>query len=427
MRLFFPSTLAIALLAVSFLAGAATYQVGPSREHKSLKALAANLQPGDVVEIDPGTYREVLRLTCNGTPSAPIIIRGVGAERPLFDGEGLDVSGRGSIPRAIFEVAGAYIIVEHLEFKSARNGNNGAGIRLLNSTNAVIRDCKVTYCDMGIFGGDRQTALIESCEVAFNGTPKFNGYSHNFYMHGNRVVVRACHIHDSIHGQNYKSRAHYNELWYNWIADSNEGEVGPVDGKGETDRPNSNVLMVGNIVVSKPNRTGNRGKFILMGSELGGSHDGTLYMFHNTLVAGNPRIQFVQLDDPKSRAVLKGNIFYGSDRIAASSRGAAPAAGSHNWVPKSAGLTGEFSETLRGETPGFLDLAGRDFRLRPDSPCVNRGPEVLEYVDGNGMKQTVKLDCCYGPHRTLLPRSVTGAPDIGAYELGAKFLPPPAH
>ncbi len=420
-----PTTLIVALLAATRLLPAATYQVGSARPHKSLKALAANLQPGDVVEIDPGTYREVLRLTCSGTPAAPITIRGVGSERPLFDGEGLDVSGRGSIPRAIFELAGAYIIVEHLEFKNARNGDNGAGIRLFNSTNAVIRDCKVTYCDMGIFGGDRETALIEACEVAFNGSPKFSGYSHNFYMHGNRVVVRACYIHDSIHGQNYKSRAHYNELWYNWIADSNEGEVGPVDGKGETDRPNSNVLMVGNVVVSKANRTGNRGKFILMGSELGGSHDGTLYMFHNTLVAGSPRIQFVQLDDPKARAVLHGNIFYGSDRIAASSRGAAPPTGSRNWVPKSALLTGEFYDTLRGEEPGFVDLASRDFRLRPDSPCINRGPELLEYVDGDGGKRTVTVDRCYGPHRTLLPRILTGAPDLGAYELGVEFSPRP--
>jgi hypothetical protein len=414
----------VAVFLVSVLAGpvaATIYRVGPTREVKSLKPVIAQLKPGDVVEIDPGTYQEVLKLRANGTKEAPIVVRGVGQARPVFDAAGLNVSGRGSIPRGIFEIEGAYNIIERLEFKNARNGNNGAGIRLLGSTNAVIRDCKMTYCDMGIFGGDRETATIEACEVAFNGTPDYNGYSHNFYMHGNRVVVRACHIHDSLYGQNYKSRAHYNELWYNWIADSNEGEVGPVDGKGETDRPNSNALLVGNVIVSKPNRTGNISKFILVGSESGGSHDGTLYMFHNTLVAGSPRVVFVQLHDPKARAVIHNNIFFGSSRVVAVARQPVSVVGSNNWIPKGASIPEGLTATVTGDTPGFNDLAKRDFRLKPDSACVNGGVDNVEYVDGDGAKHRLTLDRCYLSHCGLTERIAFGLPDLGAYELGARF------
>jgi hypothetical protein len=386
-----------------------------------LKGIASALRPGDVVEIDPGTYREVLRLTADGTDDAPIIIRGVGELRPVFDGKGLDVSGRGSVPRGIFEVEGAYYVIERLEFRNARNGENAAGIRLLGSTNAVIRDCKVSHCDMGIFGGDRETETIEGCEVGFNGTAEFSGYSHNFYMSGNRMVVRNCYIHDSVYGQNFKSRAHYNELWYNWIADSNEGEVGPVDGKGATERPNSNVLMVGNVIVSKPDRTGNTAKFILFGSESGGSHDGTLYMFHNTLVAGNPKIIFVQLHDTKARAVICNNIFFGSKRILVNARQPIPVTGSNNWIPAGAKMPEGFTDTISSADPGFVDADRRDFRLKLSSACVDRAISNMEYINGGGQRQTLIVDRCYGPHMTLLPRTAVGRPDAGAYEFEAQL------
>jgi len=402
-------------------ANADTYRVGSARTTKNLSDVADKLQPGDTVEIDPGVYREVFSFKANGTKDAPITIRGSGETRPVFDADGLNVSGRGSIPRGIFEIEGAYYVIERLEFKNARNGNNAAGIRLLGSTNAVIRDCKVSYCDMGIFGGDRETVTIEACDIGFNSTIEHNGYAHNFYMSGNRVVVRNCHIHDCLYGQNFKSRAHYNELWYNWIVDSNQGEVGPVDGKGATDRPHSNVLMVGNVIVSKPDRTGNNSKFILYGSESGGTHDGTLYLFHNTLIAGSPKIRFVQLYDPNARLVAHNNIFFGSDQIVVEARKAISVSGSHNWIPASAEAPSTFTDTIKGDNPGFLSIDERDFRLQMTSPCVDKGAESLEYVDGDGQSHQLVIDHSYMPHLKVTQRAMIGTPDLGAYEVGAKF------
>jgi hypothetical protein len=355
----------LAVLAFCQASYATIFHIGPDRETKTLGAISAQLQPGDVVEIDPGVYREVLKLRASGSADAPIVIRGVGETRPVFDAQNLDVSGRGPIPRAIFQIEGAYVTIEHLEFKNARNGENAAGIRLLNSTDATIRDCKISACDMGIFGGDRETATIENCDVGFNSTKAFNGYAHNFYMSGNRVVVRGCRIHDCPFGQNFKSRAHYNELWYNAITDSNEGEVGIVDGKGDTDRSNSNSLLVGNLIISPPNRTGNHSKFVLFGSESGNAHDGTLFLFHNILQAGDRRIKFITLADTNASLLARDNTFSGSSQILFLLKPAAQIEASGNHLP--VGVL---------EPPGWADTS--------DAP--------LTYTDGDGATHTLVVD-----------------------------------
>jgi len=329
------------LLCVSLLASgarAATYHVGPERADKTLGAVLPRLEAGDIVEVDGGDYHETARLAMQGTRDKPIIVRGVGPLRPVFDADGLDTEGRGHVPRGVFQIEGAYISVEHLEFRNARNGQNAAGVRLLDSTNATIRDCVVSHCDMGIFGGDKKTALIEDCEIFENGTDKFNGGSHNFYMSGNRVVVRRCSIHDSLFGQNYKSRAHSNELWWNWITDSQEGEIGIVDAAGATDKPHSNTLLVGNVISSRPERAGNAQKFVLFGSESGNPHDGTLFMFRNTCIAGNKRIAFINLSDPKARAVIENNAFLGSPTLLVTPQAPLSTVAAHNLLPTGVAL-----------------------------------------------------------------------------------------
>ena len=342
-------------------ANATVYQVGPQRTFSTLGAVVEKLEPGDIVELDAGTYREAVKIRCNGNAQAPITLRGVGVTRPIFDAQGLVLSGRGATPRAALQIEGAYIRVEHLEFKNARNGENAAGIRLLGSTNAFIGDCVVTECDMGIFGGDRETVAIVGCEVAFNGAPQFDGYSHNFYMSGNRVVVRDCSIHDSRHGQNFKSRAHFNELWFNTIADSNEGEVGFVDAPGATDRPHSNALLFGNTLVSRADRGGNRNKFLLFGSESGAAHQGTLYLFCNSFVARDARNQFVKLDAIEARAVMKNNVFLGSQNIFAAPQSlpqSAPLVASNNLVPTGALLAQTTAPTTDDATFQYTDGDG---------------------------------------------------------------------
>src|SRR5262245_24790609 len=90
----------------------ATYQVGPTRAFQSLAGLPAR-KPGDVVEIDAGTYNEVKRWKDPG----PLTVRGVGSARPVFDATGKNVGGEMPNPRAVFQIEADDITIENLEFR----------------------------------------------------------------------------------------------------------------------------------------------------------------------------------------------------------------------------------------------------------------------------------------------------------------------
>ena len=96
------------------------YQVGAGMPYARLSSLPA-LAAGDTVEIAPGIYNEAIKWTADGTSTQPITIRGVGATRPIIDGTGVNLSGGGPVPRALFQVEGDNYIIESLEFRNAHN------------------------------------------------------------------------------------------------------------------------------------------------------------------------------------------------------------------------------------------------------------------------------------------------------------------
>ncbi|MBI3650760.1 MAG: hypothetical protein HY231_06895 [Acidobacteria bacterium] len=396
-------------------ASAAVYQVGVGKPYTTIASLPA-LNPGDVVEIYPGTYNEVRKWTTSGTAGNPITIRGMGSPRPLIDANKKNISGSNGNPRAIWQIEGSYYVIENLEFINGRNGNNGAGIRLLSASSHTIRNCKITYCDMGMMSDNNTDLLVDRCEIAFNGTRKYNGFSHNFYLNGNKATVQFCYIHDALYGQNFKTRGHYTELLYNYIADSNEGEVGPVDGT-DTTTPNSNMVMIGNLVISKPNRTGNTSKFIDFGADSGGVHNGTLYLVNNTLIAGSSAIAFLSASATDARIVAENNVFYGSNTIASAAT-AARISGDTNWIPASAVVPSGFSNSLSGADPGFVNAAQRNYHLTSAAACRNVGLNAPVYYDGSGVLHSAVPLFEYVEHLNSVARASDGSLDIGAFEYG---------
>jgi hypothetical protein len=392
---------------------ATTYQVGPTRAYHTVGSLPA-LGPGDVVEIDPATYNEVKRWTQPGSAAQPITIRGVGASRPLFDATGLNVSGSLPNPRAVFQVEADYVTLENLEFQNARNGNNGAGIRVTGGNNATVRNCRISACDMGIMCDGNSNLLIEASEVCSNGTSLYDGYSHNLYLGGDSATLRFCYIHDALYGQNFKTRAHYTELFYNYIADSQDGEVGLVDA-GATAATNSHAVMVGNIVFSKPRLSGyNSGRFIQFGQDSGGQHNGTLYAFNNTFGAGDGRIQFLSANAAGAKIVACNNILAGSGQIVGTLGGGI--IGSNNWLQSTATMPATFYTSITGTAPGFVNQAARDVHLTSGSSCRNRGLNALFYLDGSGAAHSGLPAIEYVNHLQNRQRPSDGQTDIGAYE-----------
>ena len=85
---------------------------------------------------------------------------------------------------------------------------------------------------------------------------------------------------------------------------------------------------------------------------------------------------------------------------------------SHNWFSdgwvnkmEGAGIVQDDGTTVSGSDPGFMDLAGQDFRLAANSPCLDQG-----------LPPGFALDYEYIKHQQGEPRPDDGKVDIGANE-----------
>lgn len=392
---------------------AATYEVGAGKPYAMLHNLPP-LQPGDVVRVFPGTYHECIRWKASGTREKPITIRSAEKTPAVLDGTGLNVRGDGSVPRALFQIEGDHYVIEHLEFRNARNDSwNGAGIRITGAHDTVIRACKITSSDMGVMSDGNDECLIEHCEIAYNGNPEhFDGYAHNLYLGGSRTTLQYCYIHNAVAGINFKTRGHFTLLKYNYIADSNDGEISIVD-SAETARPLSNAILIGNIIVSKSDRTGNEWKFIDFGQDVGGKRDGCLFLVNNTLIAGEGRIEFLSASASTARVVAANNIFYGSSHITRND--GARVVGTNNWVGQGASIPTGFTNTLQGAAPGFVDEIQRNYHLRMSSICWESGMSRPTGEDGEGKSVSTIARFEYQPPLGRVPRIDFAKPSLGAF------------
>jgi hypothetical protein len=406
---------ALLTLAPSREIWAATYDVGPGQPFSTI-ASVPKPSPGDVVQIHCGTYNEVRRWTTSGTSSNPITLKSVCAtSRPVIDGAGQSVTGNGSIPRAIWQIEGSNYVIDGLEFKNARNGSNGAGIRVLNSS-VTIQNVKITYCDMGVLTStiSADNVLVQYSEIANNGTGKLDGQSHNVYLtQGGTITFQFCYIHDAVSGTNFKSRAHYSQLFYNFISHGAQNEAEGVDAQ-DTTTPNSNMTMIGNILVSTPNRKLNSSQFIVFGQDVGGTHNGTLYLINNTLVAGSPSIGFLRSNASDSSIVSVNNIYYGSNTIVQPGY-STNVTGTNNWLPSGAVIPLGFSANNTGADPGFVNAAS-DFHLVSGAPASDMGLNSPTYVDGSGVAHLGTPLFEYVEDLGSTPRPTDGTLDAGAYE-----------
>jgi hypothetical protein len=418
---------------------AATLTVGPGKQFKNIEAANAAAKDGDTIEVYPlpdgkAYQRTAVQVRRRGLRF--IGKTGQKGKRIKISGKGYNYSGRGRVPRAIFQFnAGADgCSLEGFELTDAHNTGsyNGAGVRINRASHITIGDCEIHKNDMGIMAagdGTSKTArnlLIENCIIHHNGNAKDPGQNHNLYLGGTSITLRFCEVYSSLTGHNVKSRAHFNRIEYCYIHDSANREFDLVDAR-DTAAPNSDSVLIGNIIVKARPIKGNKG-VIHFGQDGGGKHNGRIYLVHNTIIT--PYITpVVYLSTAEGRASLINNIIWDggarqNNQVLVGVRKGVlgkRADGSNNWLEARFSSFKVFGVIGRSrQSPPFVAPDKRDYHLRgSDKQFIDAGLSLSEIALPSTpfARSKSKLELWQYRHPAAGERrTVKNLPDLGAYE-----------
>jgi hypothetical protein len=426
--------LIISLFVVVCCGGSAyaiTYQVGPTRTYTKLQDVAPLLNPGDLVEVDGNaTYPGDLIFTRPGTAASKITIRGlrVNGLRPVISGGTNTVEFR---------------LSDHYVFEGFDvTGGTFRGI-YHHAHDITLRDTVVHDCPAhGILGADTGSGSLtmEYVEVYHcgNGTGQ-----HPVYMAtdeaahpGSVFRMQYCYLHDQNGGNNIKSRAERNEIYYNWVSGGFYGEIeliGP-DPKGNrnvsTDTAREDSDVVGNVF-QHVSTQGTR--MARVGSDGTGESKGRYRFVNNTFILRqgqtSPAFEIFEGIDslevhnnvffrvggaPIDKVVLETRVRWVAGRVSV---------GTNNWLPTGSALipTG-WTGTVFGANPGFVNISTYDVRPAAGSPLINAGNPAPPSPAGHPFINPLFPPAFHPPLHTLLapgtasPRPANGVIDIGAYE-----------
>lgn len=419
-----------ALVAAITLAGAAaaaqTYEVGPGKPFVNLQAVAPLLAPGDTVLVYGNTtYTGGIVLSKAGAANSKITIRGVRVNglRPVLSG------GTNTI-----EFRANHYIFEGFEV----TGGSFRGI-YHHADDITIRDSLVRDCPAhGILGADADSGslLLEYTEVrnCGNGTTQHQVYMATDNTKYPNAVFRMqyCYIHHANGGNNIKSRAGRSEIYYNWIEGAQYHQLELIGADGQPPalvREDSDV--VGNILLTYSTQ----GTYTTrIGGDGTGTSAGRHRFVNNTIILpSNGNFAVFRLFDTLESFESHNNIIYklggGAAKIMDTSGLAIPYAsiavsGSNNWIPTaSASAPAQWTGTISGTNPGFVNSAANDFRLQSSSPLVHAGNASPQSPPGFPFPNPLILPF-FEPPVLLAPapgwahaRAVNGNIDIGAFEL----------
>ncbi len=396
----------------------AKYTVGPGAEFPSIQSVSNLLRPGDVVDVlGDATYMGGIHFTQDGTAAQKIVIRGVprNGKRPVISG------GNDGI-----EAAGSHYVFEGLEITGAGNRcffNHADDVTLRDS---LVRDCPA----MGILGADQDSGsftmeYVEVRRCGANGPNPSGRQRHQVYMatdekaHPHSVFrMQHCWVHDATGGNNVKSRAEKNEIYYNWVEGAVYHElelIGP-DGQDPTlAREDSDV--VGNVLVKTGNFYVTR-----IGGDGTGDTKGRYRFVNNTFVAAGKKAAFRFFDGVESLEA-SNNVFVNKDGGPVTllsledvkwATGRSILAGADNWVPSGTAVPKEWTGTISGDDPK-LDAA---FRPKAGSPLHAKGTARTLLLDKNPVEKALPLPL-FEPNNAIapdIPRKKASPPSIGALE-----------
>lgn len=402
---------------------AKTYKVGPSQTYKQLTEIDELLQPGDLVEIDgDATYAGGAIFSNAGTAAAKITVRGlrVNGKRPVISGATNTIEAQG----------------DHYVFEGLELTQGSFRCFYHHADDITLRDSVIHDCPKhGLLGADADSGslLLEYVEVYKCGGGTFD---HQIYMatdetaHPKSVFrMQHCYVHDANGGNNVKSRAERNEIYFNFIQGAMYHElelIGP-DGQDENlAREDSDV--VGNVLVKTATTFVAR-----FGGDGTGQTFGRYRLVNNTVVTQPGGSAVFRLFDGIDSVEMHNNVFWttgsGTPNLVrtteASWKAGSAIAGSNNYVKAGAtNVPKEWSATLEGTDPGFVDAAGLDFHLAAGSGVIDKGTSALAGPAGHDFPPPLGAALFHPPVHALeavgaaTPRPMVGTIDIGAYEFG---------
>jgi hypothetical protein len=360
-------------------AGAATYQVGPGRQYKSLQEVTRLLQPGDLVRVDgDATYGGGVSLDANGAPgrgAIQIVGMPVNGKRPILTG-GL----------AVLRVRGSHYKIGGFDLTAGDDPattrcfyNVGDDVTLYDS---VVHDCHFN----GIAGSDASGSLTLARVEVYNCGQGL--YSHQIYVGSNLAKypgatfrMQDCYVHDGTGGNNVKSRVSRNVIEYNWIegAAFHELDLDGPDPKAQKMPAGArcDADIVGNVLIVRPNSQGTVARF---GTDGTASSRGRYRFVNNTVIvqaqpAAGSGLFWIkgQVDS----VALLNNVFWteaGPMKLVREEGTPPPTlTGAGNWLPTGTASIPQGVKVIEGADPGFKNPDADDYRPAAGSPLIGAG------------------------------------------------------
>lgn len=433
--------IALGLLFISTgLLYADTFFVGPGRTYTDLQSVASLLRPGDVVEVDGNvTYPGGVTFRQTGDPNDKITIRGirVNGRRPVISGGTNTVA---FVTPSPYSSPGA----DHYVFEGFEvTGGSSRGI-YHQADDLTIRDVVVYDCfGQGIHGADNGSGSLtmEHVEVYNCGS---GVYRHQIYMATDEVNspgsvfrMQYCYIHDGNGGNNIKSRAERNEIYYNWIENAYYHEIELIGPDGG-DNGNSQLAREDSDVVGNVLRKTTRNGFVTrVGGDGTGETNGRYRFVNNTIICDRSAV--FRLFDGIESIEMHNNVFVhnagGTVNLVRSVdanwySGSEQIAGSNNWVPQGTlNIPSQWTGTIVGTTPDFEDFSNADFRPVDGGNLTDGANASPAGIPGYPFPNPLFPPGFHPPLNTAgMPgseqaRTHDGHLDIGAYEASGSMQP----
>lgn len=415
----------ILMVSCSFLK-AELYEVGPDKPYKTLQDVNTLLNAGDTVLVEGDqTYPGGVTFSNTGMADMPIVIKGirVNNRRPVLSG-GTNTITFSTYP---YDEPGAdHYILEGFEI----TGGSKRGI-FHQAHDLTVRDCVVHDCpEQGILGADEGSGslTLEFVEVYGCGSGTLR---HQLYISTDQINhpgsvfrMQFCYIHDGNGGNNLKSRAERNEIYYNWFENAYYHElelIGPELGEPELKREDSDV--VGNVIWDR-----NDFYLVRIGGDGTGETNGRYRFVNNTFISNSHAV--FRLFDGLESVEMHNNVFFrlgnGAPVIMSMDdanwfRGFPLISGQNNWAElNSQAVPSQWTGTIAGDDPGFINVDQRNLHLGKTSSLINAGVNSFGSPDTfyfpNPLPKPLYVPPPAKLENSASPRPQDDTLDIGAYE-----------